>query len=185
LDAAAAIDRRLDRFSADSPASDAAGAAVIAVLRAGRAGEEVLLMERAVRFEDPASGQVSLPGGHVEAVDQTLRDTALRELAEEIGLGRNDLTAPPRFLAIEAAPRFSLHVGVFAGRLGPHAEGALSPSPHEVADVFWLPLRSLSDLTTVTRETRQGLGPVDAVVRDSHVVWGFTLRILRKYFGEP
>lgn len=142
-------------------------------------------MERAVRFEDPASGQVSLPGGHVDGRDGTLRDTALRELAEEIGLDRADLAGSPRFLAIEPAPRFSLQVGVFAGRLGPHSGAPLTPSPKEVADVFWLPLASLGDATTVTRETRQGPAPVEAVVRDSHVVWGFTLRILRKYFGDP
>lgn len=142
-------------------------------------------MERAVRFEDPASGQVSLPGGHVDAADANLRDTALRELTEEIGLSSRDLVAPPRFLAIEAAPRFSLQVGVFAGRLAPHSGATLAPSPKEVADVFWLPLHALNDLTQVTRETKQGPAPVDAVVRDSHVVWGFTLRILRKYFAEP
>lgn len=142
-------------------------------------------MERTVRFEDPASGQVSLPGGHVDVADRTLQDTALRELAEEIGLGRTDLTAPPRFLAIEAAPRFSLHVGVFAGRLAPRSTASLTPSPKEVADVFWLPLRALSERTTVVRETKHGPGSVDAVVRDSHVVWGFTLRVLQKYFGEP
>ena len=141
-------------------------------------------MERAVRFDDPASGQVSLPGGHVDAADATLRDTALRELAEEIGLARVDLVGPPRFLAIEPAPRFSLHVGVFAGRLGPHSGAPLTPSPKEVADVFWLPLQALSERTTVTRETKHGPAPVEAVVRDSHVVWGFTLRVLQKYFGE-
>jgi 8-oxo-dGTP pyrophosphatase MutT (NUDIX family) len=154
------------------------------VLRAGSAGDEVLLMERAVRFEDPASGQVSLPGGHVDAADVTLRDTALRELAEEIGLAPEDLAAPPRFLAIEPAPRFSLHVGVFAGRLGPHSPGRLVPSPKEVADVFWLPLQALEDPTTVTRDTKHGPAPVEAVIRDSHVVWGFTLRVLRKYFAD-
>lgn len=156
---------------------------MIAVLRAGQRAEEVLLMERAVRPGDPASGQVSLPGGHVDAGDATLRDTAVRELTEEVGLARPDLAELPRFLGIEHAPRFSMHVGVFAGRLGPTPHAALTPSPLEVADVFWLPLPVLATRTTSVQPSRNGPVPVEAVVHDSHVIWGLTLRILSKYFG--
>jgi 8-oxo-dGTP pyrophosphatase MutT (NUDIX family) len=156
---------------------------VLALLREGQRATEVLLMERTVRIEDPASGQVSLPGGHVDARDLTLRDTALRELHEEIGLRREDLADDPRFVSIEAAPRFGLEVGVFAAELAASGPRRLSPSPHEVADVFWLPLEALASRTSVVRETRRGPAEVPAVVHQSHVVWGFTLRILTEHFG--
>ncbi|MCI4336122.1 MAG: CoA pyrophosphatase [Thermoplasmata archaeon] len=156
---------------------------MIALLRDGQQDQEVLLMERTVRTDDPASGQVSLPGGHVDPADKTLRDTALRELQEEIGLSAFDLVETPRFVGVKSAPRFGLQVGVFASALAPTAPGQFHPSPREVADIFWLPLGALSQRTSVLRETRLGPAQVEAVVHHSHVVWGLTLRILLEAFS--
>eukprot|EP00241_Pyramimonas_parkeae_P005493 CAMPEP_0114255376 /NCGR_PEP_ID=MMETSP0058-20121206/17521_1 /TAXON_ID=36894 /ORGANISM="Pyramimonas parkeae, CCMP726" /LENGTH=374 /DNA_ID=CAMNT_0001369741 /DNA_START=440 /DNA_END=1564 /DNA_ORIENTATION=- len=55
---------------------------------AASAGVEVLLLKRAIRAGDPWSGNVCLPGGHVDE-GETLEQAALRETQEETGL---DLT---------------------------------------------------------------------------------------------
>ena len=172
----------LGRYPDASPPATAAGAAVLIVLRPGAAGLETLLIERAQRPGDRASGHVALPGGRVGPEDRDLRDTALREFAEEVGLSSDDLSGPPRFVAIEPAPVFEMDVGVFAGRLRPGAPPARPASREEVAHVFWLPVGALDTAGRVRRESRGQLHEVDAVLFEGHVLWGFTLRVLRRFF---
>jgi 8-oxo-dGTP pyrophosphatase MutT (NUDIX family) len=177
-----AVARFLDRYPSESPGRGAAGAGVIAVLRPGPAGVEVLLMARAIRDGDPASGQVSLPGGHVEDRDPDLRATALRELEEEVGLSAADLERPVRHFGTFEARRFGLHVAVFAAAL---AAAAPAPrvDPREVSSVFWLPRGALFRRTSTRWESADGAGEAPAVVHDGHVVWGFTLRMLDGLLG--
>ena len=147
---------------------------------------ETLLIQRTERPEDPASGQVGLPGGRVDPSDGPLVSTALRESEEEVGLGRADLVAPPKFVSIVPAPIFSMDVGVFAAELAASARPARAQSADEVARVFWLPSDALRSSTKVTRDTPRGPREVDAVIHEGHVLWGFTRRVLRGFFElEP
>lgn len=178
------LDDLLARWEPLVPPVSAAGAAVTMVLRSGRRGPEVLLIERARNSDDPASGQVALPGGRVSDGDGSLAETALRELEEEVGLKRLDLVGPLRFVRVEAARRFGLRVGIFAGKLADSATGPTVRSPEEVAHVFWLPIAELEGTRSVHEETQRGLAEVPATIFDGHVVWGFTRRILRESFGH-
>lgn len=182
-DPSPSIEDLLRRFPTDQPPVSIAGAAVTLVLRDGASEVEVLLIERAVSDRDPASGQVALPGGHVSDGDGNLARTALRELEEEVGLTEGDLEGPIRYVATEHAQRFGLDVGVFAGRLGAHARAAGPRSSTEVAHVFWLPRSALDTTRPVERETSRGLLSVDATVYEGHVLWGFTRRVVREFFG--
>ena len=184
MDSPSPLRALLERYPDSTPPSSAAGAAVTIVLREGRTDVEALLIERAMRDEDPASGQIGLPGGHVDSVDQTLRDTALRELEEEVGLGVRDLNSPPRFVQIQDAPRFRLKVGVFAAELSSSPPPTPSLSPKEVASVFWFPRSALDSRSRVSRETPLGAREVDAVLFDRHILWGFTLRVLSEFFAR-
>ncbi|HYK93603.1 MAG TPA: CoA pyrophosphatase [Thermoplasmata archaeon] len=174
----------LDKYAIDSPAATEAQAAVLIVLRAVGAKLETLLIERSVRAGDPASGQIGLPGGRVDGHDDRLRDTALRELTEEVGLGESDLTGPPRFISVEDAPRFGIRVGVFVAGLSETHRGPPVPSPDEVASIFWLPLDHLDSTRLVVRDTPAGAREVEAVLYGGHVLWGFTLRVLRQFRKE-
>jgi 8-oxo-dGTP pyrophosphatase MutT (NUDIX family) len=175
----------LARYPAESPPVSVAGAAVTIVLRDSPRGVESLLIERTVTPTDPASGQVAFPGGRVDYGDGSLLATALRELEEEVGLTRADLTDSPRFVGATSASRFRLTVGVFAAELGPAGHAPSPRSPAEVAHVFWLPRPSLDRTQQVHRETVYGLTPVNATVYEGHVLWGFTRRVLRDFFGLP
>ncbi len=146
---------------------------------------EILLIERAERDSDPASGQVALPGGHVAEEDRNLAQTALRELAEEVGLDSSDLAGDLRFVNTEHARRFGLNIAVFAGALGPTPRAAYARSTEEVAHVFWLPRSALDRTQRVHRETGRGLIEVPASVHEGHVLWGFTRRVLRQFFQLP
>jgi len=174
----------LSRLPEESPPAGEAGAAVMIVLRDGRTAPEVLLIERAVRVDDPASGQIGLPGGHVDASDGSLRETALRELAEEVGLSAGDLDGAPKFVSIEDAPRFRLKVGVFAALLSARPGRSPLADPREVADVFWLPLPEVERPGRAVVDTPRGPLEVDAVLRTGPILWGFTLRVLRTFWAN-
>ncbi len=175
----------VERFPVLRPPVSIGGAAVTIVLREGLREVETLLIVRTTRPEDPASGQVALPGGHVNDGDGSLADTALRELEEEVGLGVSDLAGPLRFVGPVPAPRFHLTVGVFAATLGPVAHPPDPRSREEVAHVFWAPRSSLADSRPVVQETVVGPAPVRATVVHGQVLWGFTRRVLRDFFGLP
>lgn len=175
----------LGRFPIGGPPLGTAGAAVTIVLRDGLHEVEVLLIERAESETDPASGQVGLPGGHVDDSDATMEAAALRELREEVGLQETDLTGRPRYVETRLAARFRLKVAIFAGEL---ASGGRPPTPasrEEVAHVFWLPRSALTRTRPVPRDTPLGWIEVAATVHEGHVLWGFTRRVLRDFFGFP
>ena len=43
------------------------------------------------KYKGVHSNQISLPGGKVDRLDKSLKDTALRETYEEIGLNKDDI----------------------------------------------------------------------------------------------
>lgn len=175
----------VERFPVLAPPVSTAGAAVVIVLRQGSKDVEALLIERAQRADDPASGQVGLPGGHVNDGDGSLATTALRELAEEVGLRKNDLAGELRFVATVLAVRFDLKVGIFTAMLAPDSPAPTIASAQEVAHVFWLPRSALASSSPITRETSRGWADVRATVFEGHVLWGFTRRVLCEFYGVP
>ena len=182
--------RRLAAVLAERPGAVAeddgspARAAVALAIRLGPTGEpELLLIRRATREGDPWSGQVALPGGRWSPTDASLRDTAIRETAEETGLdlqarglilGALDELRPrtPALPPIIVTPYVALTDG----------EGPLTPN-HEVAAAFWMPLQHLHD-PEVARESvvqvRGATWRVPSFVFGEYVVWGMTERILRQ-----
>jgi 8-oxo-dGTP pyrophosphatase MutT (NUDIX family) len=177
------LGRWLEPWPSDDLPHGAAGAAVTIVLREGHREVEVMLIERTVREDDLASGQVALPGGREDPTDPSVRATALRELQEEVGLRSTDLARPPVLVGVELATLFGLKVAVFASALGP-SPGPVAASPGEVAHIFWLPVTALDRVQSVERWTKVGPRKVPAVVHDGHVLWGFTFRVLRQFFGR-
>jgi len=173
----------LSRFPVLAPPVSTAGAAVVIVLRPGLSEVETLLIERTERAEDPASGQVAFPGGHVADGDGSLAETAARELEEEVGLDRSDFEGDLRYVSTQLAVRFDLKVGVFATALGPNAKLPTARSSAEVAHVFWMPRSALGVSRPIVRETSVGTAEVRATVYEGHVLWGFTRRLLCDFFG--
>lgn len=181
--ASTSVDTWLARFPVLDPPTSTAGAAVTLVLRRGAESVEVLLIERSANPVDPASGQVALPGGRVDDADGSLRRTAERELEEEVGLSISDLAGPLRFVGVEPAPRFQLHVGVFAGALADTGRSPRAARSDEVAHVFWFPCDRLSHEERAEVLTGQGFRDLPVHRYEGHVLWGFTRHVLREFFG--
>ncbi len=66
-------------------------AVLVALYESGDGGLRVVLTKRRADLRRHA-GEISFPGGRRDPEDATLRDTALREAEEEIGLTRSEVT---------------------------------------------------------------------------------------------
>jgi 8-oxo-dGTP pyrophosphatase MutT (NUDIX family) len=127
------------------------------------------------------AGEISFPGGRRDPEDRDLRETALREAEEEIGLARTEVRMlgelPPVSTFVTG---YLIHpfVGMIpAGR--PSIGQSWRPSPHEVDAVLELPLRTLRESRTRTPMERRGISfETDAYIVAEHLIWGATARIL-------
>ena len=133
-----------------------------------------------VRSENLPShkGQISFPGGSIDASDDSPEDAALREAHEEIGLHPDAVTIVGR---LDDLPTFvsGYVVSPIIGFLSERPK--LEPNPAEVARILEIPLDDLVD--DIRREpgfSEAGRSyPTEAWVWHGHVIWGVTARLLR------
>ena len=64
---------------------------VIALFAFNEEGVRLLFIQKADKEGYPWAGQMAFPGGHVDKEDMTAKDTALRELEEEMGINRDNV----------------------------------------------------------------------------------------------
>jgi 8-oxo-dGTP pyrophosphatase MutT (NUDIX family) len=122
------------------------------------------------------AGEISFPGGRQDAEDRNLKETALREAEEEIGLPRHQVTLlgqlPP---TSTFATRYTIHP--FVGEVP--AGIAWRASAKEVDAVLELSLSDVRAGTSRVPIERRGITfETDAYVVGEHVIWGATARIL-------
>jgi 8-oxo-dGTP pyrophosphatase MutT (NUDIX family) len=100
----------------------------------------VIFTQRTAHLADHA-GQISFPGGRCEECDESPEETALREAQEEVGIARD------RVEILGRLPEYHTSTGYRVTPIVGWAEPPLtfSPDPHEVADVFEVPLAFLLD----------------------------------------
>jgi 8-oxo-dGTP pyrophosphatase MutT (NUDIX family) len=122
------------------------------------------------------AGEISFPGGRRDPEDADLKDTALREAEEEIGLPRSEVRVlgelPPTSTFVT---NYVIHP--FVGEIP--AGLAWQISEREVDAVLEFPLDALRESRTRTRMERRGISfETDAYVLEEHLIWGATARIL-------
>jgi 8-oxo-dGTP pyrophosphatase MutT (NUDIX family) len=125
-------------------------------------------------------GQVSFPGGAHEPGDATLKETALRETEEEIGIPRDRVVVLGALSPIVTITNF--YVEPFVAAI-PHPM-ELKPSPAEIDEIWEIPVAALLAPTAV--EERFFPGRSEAVLFYHYgpkTVWGATARILSELLG--
>lgn len=159
----------------------------------------VLFEVRAHNLEQQP-GEICFPGGHVDAVDASEVETAVRETCEELRvplpsievLGALDVVFMPSQIIVYP----------FAGIL--RRPEAINPDPGEVAEVFTVPLRELLQATPEYYEMavrmhppenfplhkipngpnyrwRTGVLPELFYEFNGYVIWGMTARVLHNF----
>jgi 8-oxo-dGTP pyrophosphatase MutT (NUDIX family) len=114
--------------------------AAVLLLVVNRPEPAVVLTQRTSHLAHHA-GQIAFPGGRREGGDESPERTALREAAEEIGLDER------RVEILGRLPQYRTSTGFDVTPVVGWAEPPLAyvPDPHEVADVFEVPLTFLLD----------------------------------------
>ena len=136
----------------------------------------VLFTQRTAHLRNH-SGQVAFPGGRAEPGDASPEYTALREAEEEIGL------APASVEVLARLPDYRTRTGYrvtpVVGLLTPPL--SLTPDPHEVAEIFEVPLAFLMEARNCQRRTRELPGQTVGYYvfeYQDRVIWGATAGML-------
>ena len=168
------------RFSSRAPVH----ASVLVPLVLRDEGLTVLLTERTTHLSSH-SGQIAFPGGKADPEDADATDTALREAEEEIGLQRRHVEALGSLPIYTTGSAFIVTPVVALVQ----ADYSMTPNPHEVADVFEVPLAFLMDPANHRRHRVEWAGSqrewfsmpyTDAVAE--RYIWGATAGMLRNFY---
>jgi 8-oxo-dGTP pyrophosphatase MutT (NUDIX family) len=154
-------------------------AAVLVPVIERTAGISLLLTQRTEHLRDHA-GQISFPGGRVEPGDANALETALRESNEEVGLSAEAVQVvgymPPRPVVT------GFVVTPVVGMVEPDL--AHVADPHEVAEVFEVPLEFLRESKNRV-DTVRAWGGLELPVCEYHYqgrrIWGATAQILDEF----
>ncbi|QWD77538.1 CoA pyrophosphatase [Polynucleobacter sp. MWH-Svant-W18] len=155
-------------------------AAVLIPLLLREGGLSVLLTQRTDHLRDHA-GQISFPGGRMDAEDRSPDDTALRESEEEIGLDRSRVEIIghlPEYLTVSG-----YSVTPVVALVEAQAEYVLDE--FEVADVFEVPLSFLLDPANHQVrlwQSEQGSRRFYSMPYENRFIWGATAGMLRNLY---
>ncbi len=137
----------------------------------------VLLTQRSAHLNDHA-GQISFPGGKIDAIDASPLDAALREAEEEIGLSR-EFIDPIGYLDLYATG-FGFRILPTVARVKPGFKLRINQA--EVDDAFEVPLAFLMDPANHQVHSKEFRGmerSYYAMPFAEHYIWGATAGILR------
>ncbi len=136
----------------------------------------LLLTQRASHMSSHA-GESAFPGGKKDEADESLLATALREVDEEIGLSHHHVE--PIFQLDQRLSKHKLKVTPFVGFA--NSVDNISINPHEIAQVFYVPLSFFQDEDNIEyREyTLHGNNVRSPCFHyQQHTIWGLTARVV-------
>lgn len=129
------------------PPSVAPRRAAVAIILRNEGAVEALYIRRGDHPEDPWSGQMAFPGGHVEEDDDGAIAAAQRETLEEVGIDLSrDAESLGRLDELRAMARGKqLGLAITPTVFVLHRDVVPRPAPDEVAETIWIPLAALAN----------------------------------------
>ena len=169
---------RLNYNAKKIKANDPKIAAILALFYPNQNNEVTLLLTKRANYNGTHSGQISFPGGKVEQSDLNLKQTALRETFEEVGIIDEDIEVIREFTEVYIPPSNFL-VTPFIGII---YNKPVFKVNSEVAKIIEVPFSKLIDETSIgsikitnsyMKETS-----VPCFKIDDSIIWGATAMIL-------
>ncbi len=127
------------------------------------------------------SAQVGFPGGKIEKIDRSIKDAALRETEEEVGIHRDDIDVIKKLTQIYIPPS-NFFVQPFLGVVSKTPKFVLEE--REVEALIEVDLNNFMDencITTRILSTSYATHlEVPAFYLNGHIVWGATAMMLNE-----
>ncbi len=141
-----------------------------------------VLLTRRTESVEHHKGQISFPGGAVDADDRDTIATALRETEEEIGLEKSRVEILGVFddVTVPTGYRITPVVGYVSSLPN------LTPRAEEVAEIFEVPVSFFLDeknLRIVQMERNGKIRDVYFYNYGRHEIWGATARIIHSFLS--
>jgi 8-oxo-dGTP pyrophosphatase MutT (NUDIX family) len=169
-------DRMLEILAREQPIRPAA----VLVALVDHPQPTVLLTQRSAHLNDHA-GQISFPGGKIDATDASPLEAALREAEEEIGLSR-EFIDPMGYLDLYGTS-FGFRILPTVARVRPGFKLRINQA--EVDDAFEVPLAFLMNPANHQLHSKEFRGverSYYAMPYQDRYIWGATAGILRMLY---
>jgi 8-oxo-dGTP pyrophosphatase MutT (NUDIX family) len=155
-------------------------AAVLALFYPDQFGETCFLLTQRASYKGTHSAQISFPGGKIEKADSNLKETALRETFEEVGVYKDLITIIREITDVYIPPSNFLATPF----IGYTTEKPSLKMNHEVDHTFDVKLKDLlddSNITTINITTSYAKNiDVPCFKLNNYIVWGATAMILNE-----
>ena len=136
---------------------------------------ELLFIQKADIKGYPWRNQMAFPGGHKEKTDLSTKDTALRELTEEMGINRHNVAVVGSLGHFQTINNKDINawVGIW------NQKDRIQHDPSEISRVFQIPLNYLIELHKEKAYHQQ----IPNVMRLTYpyedvLIWGVTAKIV-------
>jgi 8-oxo-dGTP pyrophosphatase MutT (NUDIX family) len=146
-----------------------------------KAGECYLVFTKRTEEVNDHKGQISFPGGVYQAEDESLKDTALRESWEEIGLNPQDVEILGE---LDDEPTYVTNFVISPFVASIPYPYPFKVSPREVEEIIEVPLAALLDKSNLREEIELHEGkrvPAYFYEYNGKIIWGATARILKRF----
>ncbi|OQX76986.1 MAG: hypothetical protein B6D64_08935 [Bacteroidetes bacterium 4484_276] len=132
------------------------------------------------QYDGVHSGQIAFPGGKAEDTDDNLRETALRETSEEIGVNPHDVRIIGKLSELYIPPSNYI-VAPYVGYLD--YKPVLKPDPKEVSGIIQVKFNEIIDEKCFQYREITSLGQkyrVPCFYVQGKIIWGATSMILNE-----
>ena len=161
-------------------ASNPKKAAVLALFYPNEKGETCFLLTQRASYKGTHSAQISFPGGKIEKADKNLKETALRETFEEVGISEENINVIREITDVYIPPSNFLATPFIAFS----EEKPNLIINHEVDHTFDVLLKDLlddSNITSINITTSYAKNTdVPCFKLNNYIVWGATAMILNE-----